>query len=368
MRFPLKNIKELSGNLAGKKIIVRATLNVPIENGEIIDDFRIQKFLPTLDFLIKEKAKILIISHRSEEGASFLPVFEYLKNNYDIFFAQKIEDINLDNNNLVLLENIRLFEGETENNPDFARKLASFGDIYLNEAFPDSHRNHASIVGLPKLLPSYIGNSFENELNNLEKVLNPKRPFVAILGGKKSSTKIPLIERMLDLADEIFIGGALVHDFLKAEGKEIGESVFSSESLINPEWLNNPKIHLPKKFVVLKPDLETEIKGSVQEKEIIVDTDPDFIEKIKNKTAKAGTILWNGSFGFCEKNFCDGTKQLATAISESKGFSVIGGGDSVSEIRKYGLENKFGFVSTGGGATLDFIANGTLPGINSMLN
>jgi len=367
MLFPLKNIRELTGKLENKKVIVRATLNVPIEDGKIIDDFRIQKFLPTLNFLIKEKARVIILSHLSKEGASLLPVFEYLKNSYELSFARNIQEINSNTNQITLLNNIRLFKGEKESSPEFTEELSSLGEIYLNEAFPDSHREHASIIGIPSKLPSFIGDLFENELNNLEKILNPERPFIAILAGKKASTKIPLIEKMLALADEIFIGGALVHNFLITKGKEIGESAHSDKNLINPDWLNNPTIHLPNKFVVLEQNGKISIKSDVQKNEKIVDTDLDFIETIQKSLNGAQTIFWNGSLGFCEAGFNQGTKKLAEIIAKARGFSVIGGGDSVSEIKKYGLENKFDFVSTGGGATLNFIANKTLPGIEAML-
>jgi phosphoglycerate kinase len=350
----MRSIKQIK-NLKGKRVLVRVDFNVPIKNGKILDDFRIKAALPTINFLLKKGAKPILLSHHSQKGQSLLPVQKYLAK---IFPPQKV----------LLLENLRFSSGEEKNDPAFAKKLASLGDLYVNDAFPVSHRAHASIVSIPKHLPSYAGFQLEEEVQNLSKAIkNPKHPFLFILGGAKFSTKMPLIKKYLKLADYIFIGGALLNDFLKAKGYEVGKSLVDGSGYGIKELLKNKKLILSedvlvqsgKKFINKKV---TEVKKN----EIIIDIGRSSVEKIRPYIKKSKLILWNGPLGKYEGGGAGATKKILKLVAASSAESIIGGGDTVVLISKMKMDKKFSFISTGGGATLDFLANGTLPGIKAL--
>lgn len=346
--------------------------NVPHEGIVVKDDFRIRKILPSINFLMEKGAKIFLLSHiGSEKNESLRFVAEYCQKFFPTTFAESIElakSIDLKDGEIVMLENVRLLsDGEIANDPQFAEKLASLGDIYVNEAFSLSHRPHASVIGVSKLLPSYAGLLFAEEVKMLSKAFEPAHPFILVFGGKKAETKTPLIERFVFSADKIFVGGALANDFLKAKGFSVGRSTVSINSLINKEWLHNPKIILPRNVIVDngKARRETPIE-SVGASDKIVDAGISFTEELKTRLIGAKLVIWNGPLGLCEDGMCLGTDSVAEAIAESGAFTIVGGGDTVSEIDNLGLESKFSFVSTGGGAMLEFLAKGTLPGIEIM--
>ncbi len=326
----LKNIKP-----KGKFVLVRVDFNVSVVNGKIEDDFRIKKTLPTINFLKKKGAKIVLVSHLTEgRTKSLQPMAKYLR-------VRFIPDINLDkikkkitemkNGKVVLLENIRNFKGEEKNDKNFAKKLASLGDIYVNEAFSVSHREHTSIIGVPKYLPSYAGFLFEQEIKKLSTAFKPRHPFLLILGGIKFKTKLGVLEKFLHIADKIFIGGALVVNALQMPIAQ------------------NPKIIFPAGDpAALDANIET-------------------LEILKEKIKKAKFVLWNGPLGDYEKGFLKGTLELAKIIAKSKTWSIIGGGDTIAVIRKAKIPmSNFSFVSTAGGAMLEFLANATLPGIKAL--
>lgn len=349
----MRSIKILK-NLKGKTALVRVDFNVPIKNGRVLDDFRIKKTLPTIKFLQKKGAKIILISHLGEDGKKSLkPVANYLKK-----FVKK---------DIVLLENIRRYDGEIKNDLNFAKKLARLGDFYVNEAFSVSHRQHASIVGVPKYLPSYAGFQLEEEIKNLSVVFKkPKHPFLFILGGAKFSTKMPLIKKYLKLADNVFVGGALLNDFLKAKGYEIGKSLVDNTKGIK-EILKNKKLILPIDVVVKNGNkLISRKANEVKKNEIILDVGNNSIKIIEPYIKKSKLILFNGPLGKYEDGNDRATKKVLKLVARSKAESIIGGGDTVSLVSKMKMENKFSFVSTGGGATLDFLAHGTLPGIKAL--
>jgi len=331
-------------NLEGKRVLVRVDWNVPIENGVVTDDFRIQKSLPTIEFLQKAGAKIILISHLDKETDSLHPVFEYVKNFLPLTFEKQSD--------LMLLENLRFDKGEKENSRDFAVKLASQADIFVNEAFSESHREYASIVGLPKLLPSYAGLQFYEEVKRLSNAFYPKHPFLFVLGGAKFETKLPLLDKFLNIADNIFVGGALANNFFKEQGQDVGTSLVSDGDFNLKEKLKSGKIVLP---------IDTTLEGTR-----IVDVGTKTIEDLKNKMSDAKFILWNGPLGEFEKGFKTGTLDLAKLIASSSAETIVGGGDTLSAIKELGIMNKFSFVSTGGGAMLDFLATGTLPGIEAL--
>ncbi|HPS21413.1 MAG TPA: phosphoglycerate kinase [Candidatus Paceibacterota bacterium] len=347
----MKSVKNLK-NIKGKKVLVRVDFNVPIKNGKIIDDFRIKKSIPTIEFLQKKGAEVILISHLGKDGTeSLAPVAERLKK-----YVKK---------DIILLENIRQYPEEEKNDLSFAKKVAGIADIYVNDAFSVSHRKHASVVGVPKYLPSYAGLQLEEEIKNLSKVIkNPKHPFLFILGGAKFSTKMPLIKKYLKTADYIFIGGALLNDFLKAKKYEIGKSL-TDNTKIPANILNNKKIILPVDVAILSGNKIINKKISdVKKNEIIIDVGKESIKLAENYIKKSKLILWNGPLGKYEEKSGDlATKKLLKFVACSKAESIIGGGDIVSVVSRMKIEKKLSFVSTGGGATLDFLANGTLPGI-----
>jgi phosphoglycerate kinase len=369
----MKSIKDLKG-LSGKKVILRVDFNVPMKDGVVLDDFRIKKTIPTILFLQKAGARVIIISHLGEEGKeSLLPVYTKLKKyikevnfiSTPIFSDETEKRVNdMKKGEIVLLENLRRETGEKKNSPSFARALSRYGEIYVNDAFSVSHREHASIVGITKYLPGYAGLQFSLEIENLSKVFNVKHPFLFILGGAKFETKIPLIKKFLRGADNIFIGGAIANDFFKARGYEVGVSLVGGSNFQIPQLMKSKNLTLPIDVEVTKNGKSRFINPTdVLSEENIVDIGPKTIENLKDLINKAEFILWNGPLGKYENGFGGGTEELLKIIAKSKAISIIGGGDTVALISKLKIEDKLGFVSTGGGATLDFLAKGTLPGI-----
>ncbi|MBX4198180.1 phosphoglycerate kinase [Candidatus Parcubacteria bacterium] len=364
-----KTLKDI-GDINGKKILVRFDFNVPIQNGEITDDYRIKKSLPTLEFLKQKGAKIIIISHIEGESDSLKPVYEFLKESQPITFCEDCLENGkecveqLHDGEILLCENLRLYDGEKKNDENFAKKLASLADYYVNDAFSVSHRRHASVVAVAKLLPGFMGLQLEAEVEHLSKAFNPEKPFVFIIGGAKFDTKMPLVEKFLPLADTIFIAGAMAHDFYKAQGLEIGTSRVSDETINLTTLLTHPKVLLPIDVVVSSPrGKQTKKPTDVLKDEKIVDAGEETVALLAERAKDAATILWNGPLGYYEGNFKEATLNLAQVIAHSKAFSILGGGDTLAAISELGLEEKFGFVSTGGGAMLDFLSQGSLPGL-----
>ena len=369
----MKSIKELK-SLTGKKVILRADFNVPIKDGKVVDDFRIKKTIPTILYLQKKGARVVIISHIGDKGTeSLLPVANTLKKlikgfNFietPIFSDETEKRINgMKNGEIVLLENLRRDTGEKKNSPSFARALSRYGEIYINDAFSVSHRDHASVVGITKYLPGYAGFQLIEEVENLSKVFSPSHPFLFILGGAKFDTKIPLVKKFLRSADNIFIGGAIANDFFKAKGYEVGVSLVGNTNFQIPQLLKAKNLILPIDVEVTKNSKNRFVNPSdVSPDENIVDAGPKSVEMLKDLVNKASFILWNGPLGKYENGFGGATEELLKIISKSKAKSVIGGGDTTALISKLKIEDKLGFVSTGGGATLDFLSKGTLTGI-----
>ncbi len=352
----MKSIKKLK-NIKGKTVLVRVDFNVPIQDGKVEDDFRIRKALPTINYLLKKGAKILLITHLGKDGTESLePVIKK-------FFA--ISKIPKDK--VSFFENVRKFPGEEKNDPAFAKELASMGEYYINDAFSVSHRAHASVVGIPKYLPSYSGFQLEAEVKNLSKVLKPKHPFLFILGGAKFSTKIPLIKKYLKLADYVFIGGAILNDFLETKGYEVGKSLVDDSVSSTKSILKNKKLILPGDVLVqTKNGLVNKKVNEIKKDEVIIDIGSESIKMIEQYIQKSKLILWNGPLGKYEDGGAGATKKILKLVAASRAESIIGGGDTVELVNEMKMEDKFTFISTGGGATLDFLANGTLPGIKAL--
>lgn len=380
----LKNIAEAE-SLKGKRVLLRLDFNVPIQRGVITDDFRIVSVLPTINLLRDAGAKVIIISHiegkagtKSNPAANTLkPVAEYLlSKKVPVTFIPKFFVVatqktltSMKDGDVVLFENLRANKGETENNEAFAAKLAGMADIYVNEAFPVSHRAHASIVGVTKFIPSFAGPLFMREVKNLSLAFKPEKPFLFILGGAKFDTKMPLIQKFLDLADFIFVGGALANNFFSELGFEVGDSTVSDGVFNLPELLETKKVFIPTDVVaVSKATKKTKSAQRVLPGEKILDVGPQSLAQLSDLIDHSRFILWNGPLGNYEAGFSDSTQKLADIISKANAKSVVGGGDTVAAIKTLGLMDKFSFVSTGGGAMLDFLANETLPGIEALKN
>jgi phosphoglycerate kinase len=318
---PLKTIKDLApAALAGKRALVRVDLNLPLANGEISNDFRLRQALPTLKFLLEAGASITAISHLSDSRGSLAPVIKRLK----ILLPE-----------VLLLENLRQEPREEANDLAFAAELAAGHDLFVNDAFAVCHRAHASVVGVPKLLPSYAGLLVEQEVAELSRAFQPEHPFIFILGGAKLTTKIPLLEKFLPLADQIFLGGDLLNH------------------------LKDLPANLPREKIIIPDQV-------VREGASIKDVAEAALASLAPQLAAAQFILWNGPLGQFEAGFMGGTEALAKLVSTSPAYSMVGGGDTVAAIEKLGLAERFGFVSTGGGAMLDFLATGTLPGLEAL--
>ncbi|MES2436482.1 MAG: phosphoglycerate kinase [Patescibacteria group bacterium] len=367
-----KTLKDI-GDIKGKRILVRFDFNVPVQNGAVVDDFRIRKAIPTLDFLVKGGARIGIIAHIEGESDSLKPVYEVLKKTHPVEFCEDCVEEGKDKlaalpeGRIILFENLRLYDGEKKNDPDFVEKLASIGELYVNDAFSVSHRKHASVVGVPAFLPGYLGFQFEEEVENLTKCFNPPHPFLFILGGAKFDTKLPLVEKFLPIADTIFIGGALANDLFKAKGFNVGTSLVSKSDINLSGYAVDQKIMLPADVVAVSETGTAEKQpNELSDNEAMLDVGEMTLVQLQEKIKAAKCILWNGPLGNYEKGYKEPTLRLARMISESDALTVVGGGDTLAAIMDLKIEDKFSFVSTGGGAMLDFLGAGTLPGLQAL--
>ena len=373
----MKTLRDIE-NLKGVKVLVRVDFNVPIRNGAVADDTRLRAAMPTIDFLRAKGAKVILMSHlESNDGGvpTLAPVADYLRAKLalPVMFIKNIRTANdlieneLKDGGCMLLENLRSFPGEKENDPPFARELASLADIYVNEAFSVCHREHASIVSVPKFLPSYAGLELEKEIANLSKVFDPAHPFLFILGGAKFETKLPLLSKFLGLADTVFVGGALANDFFKAKGYETGKSLLSQGDLDLAPFMSSPKLVLP--FDVTDQNKAVKAPDQIGPDDKIMDAGPKTTAFLETKIQGARFILWNGPLGMYEDGYRQPTLDLAKLVGEATIHSaetIVGGGDTLAAIASLGLSDKFSFISIAGGAMLDFLAKGTLPGIEAL--
>lgn len=363
MPINLPSIRDI--NVKGKRVLLRVDFNVLFSDGKVEDLYRINRTIPTIEYLSRRGAKVIIISHLSagKNGtlASVAKHLNSLEKSFSLGFI-KATDLNLiaeslmgmKDGDVMMLENIRLHKEEEKNDDNFAKKLSELGDIYVNEAFSASHREHASIVGIPKHIPSYAGFLFEEEVRGLQSAFSPEHPFLLLLGGVKAETKLGVIDKFLDIADKIFIGGALANNFLKAKGVDIGSSVLS-ENIAVEKYLNNKKIYFP---------ADVRMKDGK-----IYDIGERAVEEVLSLVQEAKFILWSGPMGNIEKgDFDKGTKIIANAIANSKAKTIVGGGDTVAVLNEMGILDKFSFVSTAGGAMLELLATGTLPGIEALIS
>jgi triosephosphate isomerase len=395
MSLNKKTIEDI--NVKGKRVIVRVDFNVPQdENGNITDDTRIVAALPTISYLLEKNAKVILVSHLGrpkkgfEEKYSMKPCAERLGKllGLEVVMAKDVvgEDAKakaaaLKEGEVLMLENVRFHKEETDNDPEFAKKLASLAEIFVNDAFGTAHRAHASTAGLADYLPAVCGFLIKKEIEIMGNALaNPKRPFVAILGGAKVSDKIGVIENLLNKVDTLIIGGGMAYTFLKAKGYKIGNSiceedkVFFAKTLMEKAEEKGVNLLLPIGSIVGK-----EFKNDTEYKYVPSDAMPDgwmgmdigslTVERFAKEIRKAGTIVWNGPMGVFEfPNFAYGTREIARAIAESNAISIIGGGDSAAAVEQMGFADKITHISTGGGASLEFLEGKELPGIACLLD
>lgn len=375
----------------GKRVLVRVDYNVPLKDGHVKDNKRITASLPTIEYLLKEGASVVLMSHLGrpkgeyKEDLSMKPVAEELQKvlgkevkfipDKNVVLEEVVSKVKeLKPGEVALIENTRFVKGEEKNDEAFAKELAKLGEAYVNDAFGTSHRAHASNVGVSKYLPMALGFLVEKEVKNLDLVLkNPEKPYVAILGGAKVSDKINVIENLINIVDKIVIVGAMAFTFLKAEGVSVGKSLVEDDKidfakeLLQKAKAKNVEIILPIDFVVadeVSEDAKAEVVKEIPADKIGLDIGPETVALIKEKLKGVKTVVWNGPCGVFEiDKFAKGTFEVAHILAEIDAIKIVGGGDSASAIKKSGYEDKFTHISTGGGASLEYLEGKVLPGI-----
>ena len=387
----MKYLKDL--DIKNKRVFLRADLNVPLKDGKILDFTRIEKVIPTINYILSKKAKLIIASHfgRPKNGYEEKYSLKFLRLELENLLGQNVLFTDVANvlkvpnspSRIILLENIRFYPGEVANDENFARQLANMADVYVNDAFACCHRAHASIDRITSFLPSAAGFLMQEELENLNFYLeSPKAPVIAIIGGSKVSTKLDLILNLVNKVDQLIIGGAMANTFLKALGKDIASSFFEPELVAKAKEIldsHSSKILLPHDYVVateISKDAQTRIvtrDEPLNKNEMILDIGPETIELIEKTIEKAATIIMNGPVGVFEyPPFKKGTLAIAIKVAEltqTKNItSIAGGGDIVAAINQANLFNQFSYISTAGGAFLEWLEGKTLPGIKALGN
>jgi phosphoglycerate kinase len=389
--FNKKTVQDI--DVTGKKVLVRVDFNVPIKDGVVGDDTRIQAELPTINYLLEHGASLILCSHlgrpKGEVNPAFSlrPVAGYLSEilGKPVFFADDCigpvaEEAasQLKPGEVLLLENTRFHAGEEVNDPEMARQLAGLADIYVNDAFGSAHRAHASTEGVTHYLPSVAGFLMEKEIRYLgQAIADPARPFLAILGGAKISDKIGVIKNLLDKADLVLIGGGMANTFFKAQGYPIGDSLVEDDSLeVARELVKSAEsqLRLPVDVVIgdeFSNDAQKQVKsmGPIPDGWRILDIGPETVVNFGKLISEAGTVVWNGPMGVFEfPNFAVGTNGVAAAVADSPATSIIGGGDSVAAVKQAGLAGNITHISTGGGASLEMLEGKILPGLAALVD
>jgi len=385
----MKTLREL--DFRGKKVFIRVDFNVPIENGKIVDDTRIVETLPTIDYVIKAGGKVVLCSHlgrpkgKKVPELSLKPVHEYLQRVLkkeikflEDYLGEEAERAlaELKEGDILLLENVRFYEGETKNDPEFVKVLARMADVYINDAFSVCHRAHASVVGVPSVVKEKgIGYQLEKELKYLSKVVGkPERPLYAVVGGSKVSTKIGVLKNLLPRIDKLLIGGAMANTFLSALGYNVGKSFVEEEykeiakDILRLAKELEVKIYLPVDVVVERDRevYETDLL-SIEDDDVIYDIGEETVSLYSAALDGAHTVIWNGPLGYFEKDeFAFGTVAIARKIASLHALTIAGGGDTISALRKAGVISAFSYVSTAGGAFLEYLEGKTLPGLKAL--
>ena len=376
----MKKISDI--DIKDKKVIVRCDYNVPIKDGKILDDTRIVKSLKTINYILEKASKLIILSHlgrikveEDKKNNSLKPVCDHLSNllNRKVVFCTYEDDINtaIDNNDIIMLENTRFFDldNNKESNCDeeLSKYFASFGDVFINDAFGVAHRKAASNVGITKYIESTNGFLIEEEVNNLDKLLdNPKKPYILIMGGKKVSDKIKVIDNLIEKCDKILIGGAMVYTFLKASNLNIGSSFYEEEYLDYSKNLldkyNDKIVLISDNYVLSNGKHICKNIDDMLDSDVGLDIGDNSIERFKEEILKAKTVFVNGPMGLFEEGFSLGTEEVLKALNKIDAYVVIGGGDTVNAVNKLLPNNSF-VLSTGGGASLEYLEGKGLPGV-----
>lgn len=386
-----KTVRDVS--VSSKRVLLRCDLNVPLSKDDknvITSDKRIVESLKTIKYLMNAGAKVIICSHLGKTGKnlSLAPVAKRLSELLevevplikDIYSKEAYEIVSkMNDSDVVLLENTRMYEGEEKNDEELSKRLASFGEIFVNDAFGTAHRAHSSTVGVTKYLPSVAGFLIEKELDALDRGINdPKRPLVAIIGGAKVSSKIGVLTKLMEKVDTLLIGGAMTYTFIKAQGGNVGRSLVEDDKIDVAKQIlklaeeKNVNFILPVDTVVAKePDENSDSKvvsiSEIEDEYMGLDIGPKTIAMFVKEIKQAGTVVWNGPVGMFEiEKFAEGTKKIAQAMAESDAITIIGGGDSAAAVEKFGLEKQMSHVSTGGGASLELMEGKKLPGIEAL--
>lgn len=374
-------------DLTNQRVLIREDLNVPVKDGRVTSAKRIQAALPTIHLAIEKGAKVILLSHRGRpmegqynEEQSLLPIVNYFGDVCDLNVRLEknwIDGVELDSGEIVLCENVRFQVGEKANDDQLAKKMASLCDIYVMDAFGTAHRAQASTHGVAKYAPiACAGPLLKKELDCLDKALkDPSRPMVAIVGGSKVSTKLTVLETLLDKVDQLIVGGGITNTFLAAMGKPIGKSLYEKDLLSKAKDLlakarsKNTQIPLPTDVVCATEFSEhatatVKLVDEVSDEDMILDIGPQSAQKLASYMADAGTIVWNGPVGVFEfEAFSHGSETMARAIANSKAFSIAGGGDTLAAVDKFGLEDQISYISTGGGAFLEYLEGRSLPAV-----
>ncbi|MBC7247798.1 MAG: phosphoglycerate kinase [Actinobacteria bacterium] len=391
--MPKKTVRDIE--VSGKRVLIRVDFNVHLgEGGEIEDDTRIRASLPTLRYLLERGASLVIMSHlgrpkgKVDERLRLDPVAARLGELLGVEVRKLDEAVGpaveeacarLQPGEVVLLENLRFYPGETDNDPDFAASLARLGDVYVNDAFGAAHRAHASVVGVARHLPAVAGLLMEKEITSLDRLLHePARPFIAILGGSKISDKLKVLGKFQEIVDAILLGGGMCFTVMKWQGLEIGRSLCEDDLLaevgevIRESGGKRAEMLLPLDLVVaadFREDAESRVveAGAIPEGWMGLDIGPRTVAAYVKRIGEAATIFWSGPMGVFEwERFQEGTRAVAEAIAASEAVTVAGGGDTIAAIRKYGLEDSFTHISTGGGASMEYLEGRPLPGVEAL--